>query len=136
MLVVAAAVRRRGEATLRLRGRGRPDPAACVGRPARGAGHRRRSALLLAVPLAVLVLRSLQTPTGWGLDNYRALSGDRREQRAGDAGDRRALATRCARPLLAAALSVLVGVLLSVRARPSPAPSGGAAGRSARWTRW
>ena len=31
--------------------------------------------VLLTGPLAVLVVRSLQTPAGWGLDNYRSLSG-------------------------------------------------------------
>ena len=62
----------------------------------------------------MLVIRSLQTPTGWGLGNYRALSGVGREQCAGDPGDRRRSGYSLRTALVAAALSVLIGVLLSV----------------------
>jgi thiamine transport system permease protein len=73
VLIVSGVLRRRTEATLRLRSSGE-------------GAHRVRAADLpavlvtglvllgMAIPLAVLVVRSLQTPSGWGLDNYRALT--------------------------------------------------------------
>ncbi len=73
VLIVSGVLRRRTEATLRWRAAG-------------AAGHRLRRADLsaavltglvvagMAVPMAVMVLRSLQTPSGWGLDNYRSLT--------------------------------------------------------------
>lgn len=112
VLVVAAAVRRRGEATLRLRA------AVDLTRPVRWSDWpavlvTAAVAVLLIVPLAVLVIRSLRTPAGWSLDNYRALTG---------VGESNVLITPVTDAigfslrtgLLAAALSVLVGVLLSV----------------------
>ena len=112
VLVVAAAVRRRGEATLRLRASvdlARPVrrtdlPAVIVTAVAAG---------LLLAPMAVLVIRSLQTPTGWGLDNYRALSGIG-ESNVLVTPVTQALGYSLRTALAAAALSVLVGVLLSV----------------------
>jgi len=112
VLVVAAAVRRRGEATLRLRA------AVDLTRPVRWSDWpavliTSVVGVLLAAPLVVLVVRSLHTPTGWGLANYQALSG------TGESNvlitpvtDAIGFSLRTA--LLAAALSVLVGVLLSV----------------------
>ena len=74
VLVVAAAVRRRGEATLRLRA------AVDLARPLRTADLpavlvTAAVGVLLMAPLAVLVVRSLRTPSGWGIDNYSRLSG-------------------------------------------------------------
>ena len=110
VLAVAAAVRRRGEATLRLRA------SVDLARPVRRADLpavliTAVVGLLLTVPLVVLVVRSLRTPNGWGLDNYRALSG---------VGDNNVLVTPVTTALgfslrtalAAAALSVLIGVLL------------------------
>ena len=112
VLVVAAAVRRRGEATLRLRA------SVDLARPLRRADLpavlvTAAVGVLLMAPLVVLVVRSLRTPNGWGLDNYRALSG---------VGENNVLVTPVTTALgfslrtalAAAALSVLVGVLLSV----------------------
>jgi thiamine transport system permease protein len=112
VLSVAAVVRRRGEATLRLRAA--VDLARLV----------RRSdlpavivtavvALLMMLPLAVLVIRSLRTPAGWGVGNYLALTG---------VGEHNVLITPVTTALglslrtglVAAALSVLLGVALSV----------------------
>ena len=131
VLVVAAAVRRRGEATLRLRA------AVDLARPLRRGDLPALAvtalvALLLIAPLTVLVVRSLQTPSGWGLDNYRALSG---------IGENNVLITPVTSAigyslrtaLLAAAVSVLIGVLLSVVLARRPSSSGGgrrAAGRA------
>ncbi|MGS0688451.1 ABC transporter permease [Nakamurella sp. GG22] len=112
VLAVAAAVRRRGEATLRLRA------AADLARPLRRGDLPALAVtavvgLLLIAPLTVLLVRSLQTPSGWGLDNYRALSG---------VGENNVLITPVTSAigyslrtaLLAAAVAVVVGVLLSV----------------------
>jgi thiamine transport system permease protein len=112
VLVVAAAVRRRGEATLRLRA------AVDLARPVRRGDLpavivTALVAGLMTVPLAVLVIRSLQTPTGWGVGNYLALSG---------VGEHNVLVTPVTSALgftlrtglAAAALSVLIGVALSV----------------------
>src|SRR6478609_9756544 len=111
-LVVSAAVRRRGEATLRLRA------AVDLERPVRRGDLpavivTAVVAALMTVPLAVLVIRSLQTPTGWGLGNYLALTG---------VGEHNVLVTPVTSALgltlrtglAAAALSVLIGVVLSV----------------------
>ena len=111
VLAVAAAVRRRGEATLRLR-------AADLARPLRRGDLPALAVtavvgLLLIAPLTVLLVRSLRTPSGWGFDNYRALSG---------IGTNNVLITPVTSAigyslrtaLLAAAVSVLIGVLLSV----------------------
>src|SRR5690606_25646941 len=71
------------------------------------------AAALIALPIAMLVVRSLQTPAGWGLDNYRNLA---------SAGEHNvllvpgttALANSLSSALIAAALSVAVGVTLCV----------------------
>ena len=112
VLVVGAVIRRHSEATLRLRA------PVDVARPIR------RADLLpvavtavvvaaLIVPLAVLVVRSLQTPTGWGLDNYRALGGVGASNVL-IAPVTAAVGYSLRTALAAAALSVFVGVLLSV----------------------
>jgi thiamine transport system permease protein len=112
VLLVAAAVRRRGEATLRLRA------------AAEGTRSLRRAdlpaviitaavAALLLAPLVVLVVRSLQTPAGWGLDNYRALAGVG-ESNVLITPVTAALGFSLRTALVAAVLSVVVGVLLSV----------------------
>ncbi len=79
--------------------------------------------LLLAVPLAVLVIRSLQTPTGWGLDNYRALSGTG-ESNVLVVPVVDALWNSLRTALVAAVLSVAVGVLLSVLLARRPRGAG------------
>ena len=112
VLLVASAIRRRGEATLRLRA------SVDLARPLRradlpAAAVTAAVGVLLLAPLMVLVVRSLRTPNGWGLDNYRALSGT---------GENNVLVTPVVSALgfslrtalAAAALSVLIGVLLSV----------------------
>ncbi|MDQ6656736.1 MAG: iron ABC transporter permease [Actinomycetota bacterium] len=74
VLVLAGWLRRRTEASWRLAGR-----AEAPGRPG---GVRGLVALILtalvaigfAAPMLVMVLRSLRTPNGWGLDNYRSLA--------------------------------------------------------------
>ncbi len=112
VLAVTALIRRRSEATLRLRASvdvARPVRRADLPAVAVTAGM----AVLLIAPLAVLVIRSLQTPTGWGLDNYRALTG---------VGESNILITPVTEAvgfslrtaLVAAVLSVVIGVLLSV----------------------
>lgn len=112
VLLVTAAVRRRGEATLRLRAavdlthplRRRDLPAVLATAAV---------CVLLLAPLAVLVVRSLQTPTGWGLDNYIALAG-RGEGNVLVTPVTSALGYSLRTALMAAALSVTIGVLLSV----------------------
>jgi thiamine transport system permease protein len=112
VLAVAAAVRRRGEATLRLRA------SVDLARPLRRADLpallvTAAVGVLLMAPLAVLVVRSLRTSSGWGLDNYIALSGT---------GENNVLVTpvltalgfSLRTALAAAALSVMIGVMLSV----------------------
>lgn len=128
VLAVAAAIRRRSEATLRLRAsidlagpiRRGDLPAVAVTAVV---------VVLLIAPVAVLVIRSLQTPTGWGLDNYRALAG---------VGESNVLITPVTAAvgyslrtaLVAAAFSVVIGVLLAVvlARRPGRALAGRAVG--------
>jgi thiamine transport system permease protein len=69
--------------------------------------------LLLVVPMTVLVVRSLETPTGWGFDNYRALASTG-EGNALAAPVTEALWNSLRTALIAALLSLAVGVLLSV----------------------
>lgn len=73
VLVLAGWLRRRTEATWRLAGR--PE---APRRPGRGGVLALLVTALIAIafaaPMLVMVLRSLQTPRGWGLDNYRALT--------------------------------------------------------------
>ncbi|WP_111767590.1 ABC transporter permease [Nakamurella deserti] len=112
VLVVAGRVRRRTESTQELR------TAADVQRPLRPADLPAAVVtgsvlVLLAAPVVTLVLRSLQTPDGWGVGNYTALAGN---------GDGRlflitgwqALGNSLRAAVLATALAVTVGVLLSV----------------------
>ncbi len=112
VLAGASAIRRRGEATLRLRA------AVDLARPMRradlpAAAVTAAVGLLLMAPLVVLVVRSLRTPSGWGLENYRALSGIG-EHNVLVTPVTTALGLSLRTALAAAALSVLVGVLLSV----------------------
>ena len=112
VLAVSAVLRRRGEATLRLRA------AADTARPLRRADLpavvvTAFVGVLLVVPMAVLVLRSLQTPAGWGLDNYRALAGTG-QGNALSVPVTTALGYSLGTALAAAVLSIVVGVLLSV----------------------
>jgi thiamine transport system permease protein len=112
VLVVAAALRRRTEVGLRLRGAA--DVVRRLGRrdlPA--VGVTLLAGALLVLPMAVLVVRSLATPTGWGLDNYRNLAtvGDDNVLLVSGLA---ALDNSIRSALIAAALSVTVGVLLSV----------------------
>jgi len=73
-LTVGAVARRRRESALRLRGlRQQPRRPAGLGLVAACAGLGVVAALL--VPVVVLVLRSLSTSGGWGLDGFRALAG-------------------------------------------------------------
>ena len=112
VLVVAAALRRRTEAGLRLRGAA--DVVRPLGRrdlPA--AGVTLVAGALLVLPMAVLVVRSLSTPAGWGWDNYRNLAtvGDNNVLLVSGLA---ALGNSIRSALVAAALSVTVGVLLAV----------------------
>ncbi len=131
VLVVGALIRRRSEATLRLRA------AVDVARPIRAADLpavliTAVVGALLVAPLVVLVLRSLRTPAGWGLDNYLALSGVG-ESNVLIAPVTAAVGYSLRTALAAAALSVLVGVALSVVLARRPrrdAPGGRLAGRA------
>ncbi len=112
VLIGAARIRRAGERALRLRSAAdtvrpltrRDTPAVLTAVLA---------AALIALPIAMLVVRSLQTSAGWGLDNYRNLA---------SAGEHNvllvpgttALANSLSSALIAAALSVAVGVTLCV----------------------
>ncbi len=112
VLVVAAAVRRRGEVTLRLRAAAesahplrRADLPAVIVTGAVG--------VLLVAPIVVLIVRSLQTATGWGLGNYQALTG-LGTGNALVAPVTTAIGFSLRSAILAAALSLLIGVLLCV----------------------
>jgi thiamine transport system permease protein len=112
VLVIAAVLRRRGEATLRLRA------ATDTTHPLRRADLPAvvvtgLVAVLLIVPMAVLVIRSLRAPDGWGFDNYRALAGTG-QGNALLVPVTTALGYSLGTALAAAALSIVVGVLLSV----------------------
>jgi thiamine transport system permease protein len=112
VLMIAAVLRRRGEATLRLRAptdtthplRRADLPAVVV---------TGLVSVLLIVPMAVLVIRSLRTTDGWGFDNYRALAGTG-QGNALLVPVTTALGYSLGTALAAAALSIVVGVLLSV----------------------
>ena len=78
-------------------------------------------ALLLGTPIAVLVARSFDTPTGFGLDYYRALGDLHARQRAVRPADSKRSGTRCAYAVVATVLAVVVGGLRRVRARPTAA---------------
>jgi len=70
VLVITGVLRRRTEVTVELR-RSSSRPLKSSDLPA--AAMTAVASLLVLVPLVVLVLRSLQTPQGWGWANYRAL---------------------------------------------------------------
>ena len=125
VLIVSGALRRRTETTLRLR------------RPDRG-GHRPRRGDLpavlitagvvaaMAVPIAVMVLRSLQTPSGWGLDNYRAL-GELGSDNVFLVPASTALWNSVRSAAVAAALALVVGMLLAAVLGRRPKHRAGAA---------
>lgn len=112
VLVIAAAVRRRTETTLALRGTAetlrplrRSDlPAVLVTAAA---------LLLIALPLAVLVIRSMVTSTGWGLGNYRSLAGLGEGNVLLISGTA-ALGNSIRSALIAGVFATVVGLLLSV----------------------
>lgn len=112
VLIVAARLRRRTEARQRLQSAAgtaraigvRDAPAIVMGVVA---------AALIALPLATLVIRSLTTDTGFGFENYRNLA------TVGDdnlllVSGLQALGNSLRSAVIAAALSVAVGVALSV----------------------
>ncbi len=112
VLLVAAVLRGRTETSLRLRAA--KDTARRLGRrdlPA--AAMTLIAAALLVLPMAVLVVRSLATPTGWGLDNYRNL-GTVGQNNVLLVSGTTALANSVRSAVIAAALSLVVGVMLSV----------------------
>jgi thiamine transport system permease protein len=123
VLAVAAWLRRRTERTLRLRGRGDITRRFGLGDfPALAAGL--VAAVIIMTPIVALVAHSLRTPQGWGWDNYRNLA------TLGDddvllVSGTQALVNSLRAALIAAAISMTVGVLLSVvlarrpRARPA-----------------
>ncbi|MGQ0838142.1 ABC transporter permease [Actinokineospora sp.] len=74
VLVIGAIARRRRETAMKLRGRVESARPPRAGEWAVVAAAYGVVALLL-VPIGSLVLRSLSTPDGWGLDGYRALAG-------------------------------------------------------------
>ena len=112
VLVVAAAVRRRTEATLGLRAVA--DVARRLRRADLPAVAATAAALvLIIVPLAVLVTRSLVTPTGWGLGNYRSLAGLGQGNVLLISGTA-ALGNSVRAALIAGVLATCVGVLLSI----------------------
>ncbi len=112
VLLVAARLRRRTETRLRLRGTvdvvtalSRRDLPAVAATLAAGA--------LLVLPIAVLVVRSLATPTGWGLGNYRNLSTVGQHNVLLVPGTA-ALVNSLRSAAIAAALSTAVGILLAI----------------------
>jgi len=112
VLFIAGRVRRRTEATLRLRGarsgvrplRRSDLPAVLVTTAA---------LLLVVVPVVTLFVRSLQTTDGWGWDNYRALGGLGEGNLLLVSGWE-ALGNSLRSAVTAAALAVAVGILLSI----------------------
>lgn len=112
VLVVAAAIRRRTEVTLRYRAaadvqkrlRATDLPAIAV---------TAAMAVLLVAPIMTLVLRSLQTPTGWGVSNYTALATSG-SGRLFLVSGWQALGNSLRAAVIAALLALTVGVLLSV----------------------
>ncbi|WP_084615018.1 ABC transporter permease [Nakamurella lactea] len=112
VLVLTGLLRRRAEARLSLTG-------ARAG--SRRLGREALPALLVTAavgvaflaPMLVMVLRSLQTPTGWGLGNYRALA-TLGEDNLMLVPVTDALVNSLRAAAIAAALAVLVGVALCV----------------------
>lgn len=88
-------------------------------------------AVLLAVPLLVLVLRSLSTPDGWGFDFYRALGNSR-----GGSTSFVPPVDAIGNSLMFAAMATVIAVVLGVCAAWAIAGSGPGSsnGRLGRWT--
>lgn len=119
VLVVASRLRSRTEHAQRLRATRETVRALTVGDlPAIAVGL--VAAILIVLPMAVLVVRSFQTSDGWGWENYRNLA-TAGEHNVLLVSGTRALVNSIQTAVLAAAISLLVGVLLSVvlsRRRP------------------
>jgi thiamine transport system permease protein len=112
VLVAASRLRRRTERGLRLRAaRETLRPLTFRDLPAIAAGL--LAGVVIVVPMAVLVVRSFQTPTGWGLDNYRNLA-TAGEHNVLLVSGIQALTNSIRVALLAAGISLVVGVLLCV----------------------
>ncbi len=112
VLGVSSWLRRRSESTLRLR------PSVDTARPLRSADLPAVAVtaavlVLLIVPMATLLVRSLQTPDGWGLGNYLALSTAGQGKLFLVSGWQ-ALGNSLRAASIAAALSISVGLLLTV----------------------
>ncbi len=112
VLVIAGRIRRRTETTQKFReavdvqrALGPADLPAVVVTAAVG--------VLLAAPVITLLVRSLQTPTGWGFGNYAALAGSGNGRLFLVTGWQ-ALGNSLRAAALATLLAVAVGVLLSV----------------------
>ena len=74
--------------------------------------------LLLVLPLANLVVRSLRTPTGWGLDHYAALGGTTRALTVSVwTAAANSLRTAAVAALIAVVLGLLVSLVVSRRPR-------------------
>lgn len=112
VLFTASRVRRRTEATLRLReARSGVRPLARADAPAVVVTG--MTMLLLVVPVIALILRAFQTSEGWGWGNFRAL-GSLGEGNLLLVSGWEALGNSLRAALTASALAVAVGVLLSV----------------------
>jgi thiamine transport system permease protein len=118
-LSIGAVARRRRETALRLRGR-----AESARRPSGGEWGVVALAFAvvaaLLVPIVTLVLRSLSTADGWGLDGYRALTGSGYEgslQISGLDAARNSLAAATDATVLAVTLGTMASVVLVSLAR-------------------
>ena len=112
VLVIAGRIRRRTETTQKFRA------AVDAQRPLRPADLpavvvTAAVGVLLAAPVVTLLVRSLQTPTGWGFGNYAALAGSGNGRLFLVTGWQ-ALGNSLRAAALATLLAVAVGVLLSV----------------------
>ena len=84
-------------------------------------------AVLSACPLLQLVERSLRTPTGYGLDFYRALGNEGRGTSRAVAAARHRSRTRCATPWSPPSWPSVLGVLRRLAPSPTAAAAGAAA---------
>ncbi|MEO6867819.1 MAG: iron ABC transporter permease, partial [Gaiellales bacterium] len=110
VLIFAARIRRRSERQLQLRSvASTVRPISMRDSPAVFAGV--LAAVLMVLPVAILVVRSLQTPSGWGLGNYRNL-GTVGQHNVMLVSGFQALTNSLTSALIAAALAVTVGVAL------------------------
>ena len=117
VLVIAGVFRRRAEVGVESR----PVAPARRPRPADlpAIGVTLLAGALIVTPLAVLVSRSFRGPGGWGLDNYRALSG----LASGNVllvPATTALGNSLRIAVIATSIAVVLGVLLSVTLARSP----------------